>query len=454
MRATPSSRTPVVRCCALVAAVSVWWCGTASAADAVTDWNNFAVSLLTSNGRTPNETGVAGAYMHVAIYDAINAIEGGFESFAVSIPDVPPGASPEAAAAAAAKAILTNLYPSLGPQVAAQYDTVLAQLAASPLSISDGVAVGEASANGLLAARDFPNDGWMANVPYAFQPIGPGVYQQTPGPPPTFQYVGPVTPWEQALLPFSLTSPSQFRVPPPPSLHSDRWEDDFNEVKAYGALTGSLRTPEQSAISVFYGFINAAVQIGINLRRLVGERQLTLQADARFFAQAYVTMADTTISCWHWKYHYNFWRPITAIHEADIDGNDGTEPDPNWAPDIVTPGHPEYPSAHGCTTSAYANAIQEFFGTDHLTITLSGAATRTAPPVLTDRVFDSTDDIVEEIINARVYNGVHYRTSVINGATLGGKVAGWVAKHHFRPIDDDSRERHRRDRDDDEDRKK
>jgi hypothetical protein len=421
--------------------MSVLWCGTAAAGDAVTDWNNFAVSLLASVGRPANEPAVAAAYMHVAMYDAINAIEGGYTPFAVKVSHVPPGASPDAAAGAAANVILAQLYPSLTSQITAQYNAALAQLTASAVSKADGIAVGQASANGLLAVRNFPNDGWMANVPYTFLPPGPGVYQQTPGPPPTFQYVGPVTPWVKQLRPFAITSPSQFRVGPPPALTSDRWADDFNEVKAFGALTGSVRTPEQSAISVFYGFINAAVQIGMNLRRLVGEQQLSLRDDARFFAQAYVTMADSTIACWDSKYHYNFWRPITAIHEADITINDETQPDPTWAPDVVTPGHPEYPAAHGCVTSAYANAIREFFGTNRLTMTLSGAATRTTPLVLTNRVFDSTDDIVDEIINARVYNGVHYRTSVVRGASIGRKVARWVARRHFQPLDDDSRDR-------------
>ena len=402
-------------------------CSGTAAADAVTNWNSFVVGLTFGSGKSPNETGLAAAYMHIAIYDAITAIDGGYRPFATSVTNVPAGASPEAAAAAAAYRVLTQLYPSLAGQITTEYNNALAAIP-NVMAKNDGIAVGLAAADGLLALRHFPNDGWNASVPYTFQPLGPGVYQRTP---PTFQPAGPVTPWMKQFTPFATLSPSQFRADGPPALTSQQWADDLNEVQAFGALTGSVRTPEQTEIGLFYGLINAAVQIGRNLRNLSIQQQLTLADDARFFAQEYVTMADATVGCWESKYYFNFWRPVTAIQHADIDGNDQTHLDGTWLPQVPTPGHPEYPSAHGCITGAYAHAIAEFFGTKRLAlgITLTGAAGHP------DRTFDSTDDIIKEIIDARIYNGVHYRTSVVHGSVLSHKVAQWVAKHYFQPVD-------------------
>ena len=165
-------------------------------------------------------------------------------------------------------------------------------------------------------------------------------------------------------------------------------------------------------------------------RSVSGAQRLTLVDQARLFAMVNMAGADSLINCWDDKEFWNFWRPITAIQHADIDGNAATQADGSWRPQIVTPAHPEYPSAHGCTTSAYANAIAEFFGTKRLPggIWLSGAAGHN------DRFFERTDDIVKEIIDARVYNGVHYRTSVVHGAVLGRKVAQWVARYYFQPV--------------------
>src|SRR2546428_4821740 len=240
----------------LAAVLVLLACGRAGA-DAVTDWNTFTVSLIAPRP----EVTVATAYVHIAIFDAINAIEGGFTPFAVRMSDVPTGASPVAAAAAAAHVILSRLYPSFQSQIDAEYYSAIAKTPPGQ-GRTDGIAVGEAAANGLLTLHAWPNDGWNANVPYTFQPAGPGVYQQTPGPPPSGAYIGPVTPWLKQFRPFSMRRPSQFRGDGPPPLSSKRWARAFNEVKDLGALTGSIRTPEQSEIGLFYGAIVAGIQIG------------------------------------------------------------------------------------------------------------------------------------------------------------------------------------------------
>jgi hypothetical protein len=433
-----------VRTCSTVILLALIVSGSAAADDVITQWNEFLLTLnstvippATGVLRPPNAASLDMAYMHIAMYDAVTAIEGGHRPFAVSLSGVVPGASPQAAAVAAAYTVLKNkvytpaAFPSVQARIDGEYALLLAQIPGGQ-SKTDGIAIGQTVAAVFINLRQ--NDGLNASVPYVFQPVGPGVYQKTPGPPPTFAYVGPVTPWEAQFVPFAIHSASQFRSEPPPSLTSDQWADDFNEVKAFGAATGSVRTPEQDQIGLFYGLENAAFQGGLALRNLSTVHQLTLTENARFFAQEYVTIADALVGCWDSKYYYNFWRPITAIREADIDGNDATLPDPDWSPQIVTPGHPEYPSAHGCFTGAYAHVIAQFFGTKRLSVRLFSRFT----PLRPYADFDSTDDVIEEIISARVYNGVHYRTSVVEGAELASKVSHWVARHYFQPVDKDS----------------
>jgi len=428
---------------AVIALVLSAWAGVASA-DVVTAWNDhlLAVTAAPSVNRPNPEIGAASAYMHIAMYDAISSIDGNYIPFATHVTNAPAGASREAAAIEAAYRIVAYLYPAAtfpGPamQFANFYALDMGTIS-NGLAKTDGMAVGLAAAGGLIALRQ--NDGFRAIVPYTFLPLGPGVYQKTPGPDGTIgTYIGPATPWMKQFRPFAMLAPDQFRADPPPALDSAQWAEDFNEVKAFGAASNlpNSRSAEQEEIGLFYGLINAQVQVNRNLRKLAADQGLSagptadIGESSRFFAQATVTMSDAFVGCWDSKYLYNFWRPVTAIQHADIDGNPATDAEPAWMPQIVTPTHPEYPSAHGCVTSAYAHAIAEFFGTKRLPggITLTGAAGHP------DRHFDSTDDIIKEIIDARVYNGVHYRTSVVEGTILGRKVAKWVAKFNFKPSD-------------------
>ena len=436
----PTLRSKGTRCGAIVMAC-LWLSVGTAAADSVSDWNSVVVDSTIAASRPNPETAATAAYMHIAIYDAINSIEGGYRPFATLVANVPPGASRDAAVAEAAYRILAYLYPTasfsaLAGKFTTAYDNALNAIPTGQAK-TDGIAVGLAAANGLIASRQ--NDGFRASVPYTFLPVGPGVYQKTPGPDgTTLTYAGPVTPWLKQFKPFAILSPDQFRADGPPSLDSAQWAEDLNEVKAFGAASNlpNSRSPEQQEIGLFYGVINAQLQIARTLRKLAHDQHVTddIADSARFFAQSYVSISDAQIGCWDSKYffNFNFWRPVTAIREADIDGNDATDPGPDWLPQIVTPGHPEYPSAHGCSTSAYAHAIAEFFGTKRL----PGGITLTSLAGHPDRTFDSTDDIIKEIIDARVYNGVHYRTSVVHGAVLGHKVAQWVAKHYFQPVDE------------------
>jgi len=411
--------------------------------DAVTRWNEHLLAITAPDPPAPNrpnpEIAVVAAYMHIAVYDAISSIDGDFTPFVTHV-NAPPGALREAAAIEAAYQMAIYAYPlaaapPLGPLGALFKGFHDSEMAAIPSSQAkaDGIAVGQAAANGLISNRQ--GDGFRANVSYTFLPLAKGVYQKTPDKDGiTSTYVGPATPWMKQFRPFAIFTPDQFRADPPPALDSAQWAADYNEVKAFGAAFNqpNSRSAEQEEIGQFFGNINAMVQVHRNLRNLAMDQGLTgdLGDSSRFMAQAAVTISDTFVGCWESKYLYNFWRPVTAIQHGDIDGNDATTADPSWLPQIATPTHPEYPSAHGCGTSAYAHAIEYFFGTKRLPggITLTGA---TGHP---DRHFDSTDEIIKEIIDARVYNGVHYRTSVVEGTILGRKVAQWVAKFYFQPL--------------------
>ena len=235
--------------------------------------------------RPANEIGIAAGYMHIAIYDAIVAIDGGYTPFATAVSPVPPGASREAAVAAAANRILTpstRRLPPRSPRITTP------PLRPSPIrSRADGIAIGLAAANGLLTSRNFPNDGWQASVPYTYvTPPVAGSYQRTL---PSLQPTGPVTPWVKQLQPFTMRSPAQFRADGPPALTSQQWADDLNEVQTLGALVGSTRTPEQTTISLFYAnasaalAINPALQISLDIRGLSSQEGLTLAENARFF---------------------------------------------------------------------------------------------------------------------------------------------------------------------------
>lgn len=409
-----------------VAALAALLAPVAARADAVSDWSGIASTVVSTAARYPSAAITDLAYVHVAIYDAVNAIDASHSVFAV-IPTTPAaGASPEAATAAAAYTVLSAFFPAQLPYLDGVYAGHLAGIPDGPAKAA-GIAVGSEVAVALLASRS--GDGRNASVPYVFG-SGPGVYQVTPGAP--LPPVTPAVPWLAQLRPFALESPSQFRAEGPPDLSSSKWAEDFNEVKSFGALNGSLRTPEQTEIGRFY-VENPATQANRNIRRIAADQGLSLPDSARFFAQIYVTVGDSMITCWDSKLHYSFWRPVTAIRAADTDGNDATEADPAWSPISNTPNHPEYPAAHGCLTAALAHSLEDFFGTRKIPVTLTSTSVPGIP--LAEHTFAKTQDMVREIIDARVYAGYHYRTSGVHGTVIGQKVAHWVSEHYFQPVE-------------------
>ncbi len=436
-RKSPQTVTRRLGAIALIALCLTFAPRTASA-DAVSDWSLIAYNTMFVNTVPPvggAPSAINYAYLHAAIYDAVNAIDGHYSVFAIRPRPgtVTLGASIDAATAAAAYTVLKALFPGQAGATGYLTTTYNNYLLGIPsgLAKDHGVTLGTEIATDFLASR--VGDGRGANVPYVFGPLEPGVYQLTPGapaPPAT-----PASPWLAVMRPFTIESPSQFRADGPPNLTSAEWAEEYNETKAYGAKTGSVRTPEQTDIGWFYTDVPGAYG-NRNIRGVAAEQHLSGAESARFFAQMYITIADTFIGCWDSKFYYNFWRPVTAIRAGDTDNNDATVADPSWEPLATTPNHPEYPAAHGCFTGAMAHTVDEFFGTKKLTIHLTAFSVPGHPaPTGVTHTFTKTQDMLKEVIEGRIFGGMHYRTSVVHGIVLSNKVAHWVAKHYFLPVD-------------------
>jgi hypothetical protein len=394
----------------------------AARADKVTDWNRIATTAETNLNRTNNAViGTDLAYMHIAIYDAVNAIDGRRTVFAVRPSSVPAGASQDAAAVEAAYRVLRSILPSSqAAYLEGEYTASLASIPDGPAK-ADGMAVGFEVAALLMASR--AGDG--RNNPLITYTPGSGAGVWVPTPP---GFGSAATPWLAVMRPFAIESPSQFRADGPPALGSREYAEDFNEVKRLGSVNSSERTPEQTALARFY-FDVTVLQEAQGLRGLAAASDLSTVDSARLYAQVYVSVSDAMIAGWDSKLYYGFWRPVTAIRNADVDGNPDTEADPSWAPMTSTPSHPEYPSAHSVISNGFTEAIRMFFGTKRVEIALSSVNTGTTI------VYRNTDDIGKDITDARIYAGFHFRTACVHGAVIGKKVAKYVNKNYFQLVD-------------------
>jgi hypothetical protein len=382
-------------------------------ANVVSDWDAIAAnSVITVAHQPPAASSVWLAYTHLAVYDAVNAIDGGHQPYLFTA--TPPGdASEDAAAIAAAHRILVNYFPAQQAALDTQFTTSIAALSDTAAGISDGEAVGEASAATLIAART--GDGLLANIVYV-PPVGLGFWQPTP---PAF--APPQTPWLGQMVPFTMSSADQFFPGGPDDLSSKAWVDDYNEVKAIGELNSTVRTAQQTEVGLFWTEHTGA-QYGRAFRALATQQGLDTVETARMMAMLWTGEADALIGCFNAKYSYSFWRPVTAIQAGG--GNSMLTADPAWLPLSPTPPHPEYPSAHGCATGAVTAIVANLFG-KHVNITITSTVTNTT------HTFSRTDDWMNEVSNARVYAGFHYRHSVEDGKTLGRAVAKQLIKGFF-----------------------
>ncbi|MGZ5393607.1 MAG: vanadium-dependent haloperoxidase, partial [Mycobacterium sp.] len=399
--------------------------------DAVTDWNTNANSAIFATTPTAHAAALSTAMVQAAVYDAVNAIAGGYQPYLSTTAPADPSYSQDAAAVTAAFGVAKALVsPAQVLILQTKYDESLAAIDDGPAK-SGGIEVGEAAAAALLAAR--ANDGRNPSsaFPFVFGTT-PGVWRKSP---PLFG-VDP-TPWVGNVTPFLVPNTEMLRTDGPNALTSDAYAKDFDEVKSLGSLNSTTRTDDQTMAAIFWQSQPGGLYGGV-MKQLSTRFGLSTAENARLYAMTSLAAADGAIGCWNDKYYWNFWRPIDAIREAASDGNRNTEADPGWLPlydpslttlpTLSTPSFPDHPSGHTCVSSATLNAMQDFFGTDKIAFDITSTRFPTTP-----RHYDRFSDALKEVIDARVWGGIHFRTADEQGAVLGKKVARWEEKHYFQP---------------------
>jgi hypothetical protein len=386
-------------------------------ADTVTDWNLNATNALIVTAAQPPQASVPHlAMVHGAVYDAVNAIDGGHERYLISSKLARQSDSMDAAAATAAYRVLVHLVPSQQATLEARYLASLAAVADGP-SKTRGIAVGEAAAAAMIAART--DDGRFGPFRFAVG-SGPGVWK-----PVLPAFVNDPNAWLKDVEPFLIQSSSQFRSRGPLELSSRKYAREFDEVKSVGSATSTTRTPDQT-LAARYWAENPPGTWSRIFRTLSAQEGLSLVDNARFFASLYLTGADALISVWDDKAHRSSWRPITAIQEAGTDGNPRTDPDGGWLPLIPTPPYPEHPSGHTGLSGSFVKTLQQFFGTDRIAWSDTNNAGLT-------RSFTRLSQAIDEIVDARVWSGIHFRTADEQGERIGEQVARYRDKHYFQP---------------------
>ena len=378
-------------------------------ADVITDWNEKAVAFVTPRMAPPAAQRVV-AMVQVAMFDAVNSIERRYRPYLAQLPATP-AASKEAAAAAAAGTLLVSLHPQAEGELKG---ALAAYLAAIPNgdAKSEGIGLGEAVAAKVLEAR--AKDG--SDAPDSYRPkTKPGVYVPTP--------ITVASAWPN-VKPFAMTSPSQFRPEPPIPLKSKQWAADYNEIKSLGGKGSAKRSARQTEDARFW-LITGPQSTDPIARKLVMAKNMSLIDSARFMALVSVALADAYISVMDGKYHYNFWRPITAIRNGDIDDNPTTEPDATWQPIDNTPMHPEYPCAHCIGSAALAAVAETVFGTADVA---EVAMTSPTAPGVTHR-WTNLRAYTDEVSQARIWAGFHYRFSTRVGQDMGRKIGQFVVNN-------------------------
>ena len=394
--------------------------GTPANGDVVTDWNNAALDAIRAGRTAPPIASRSLAIVHVSIYDAVNGIARTYEPYLVQS-FAPASASREAAASAAAHEVLINLFPAAASSFDALHAAILAAIPNGPQK-AVGIVWGEFVGTQILASR--ANDGSDAVVPPPGG-SGPGVW--VPTPPAFAPYLLPQ--WG-FVEPFGMSSSSQFRPPGPPSLDSELYAADYNEVKELGAAIGSTRTEDQTQIALFWadgagtetppGHWNSIAQ------SIAAAQGNTLEENARLFALLNIAMADAAICAWDAKYTYHSWRPVTAIRAGDTDGNPATDADPTWSSFIVTPPFPSYISGHSTFSGAAATILARFYGTDDISFTTGSDF---LPGV--HRSFGSFSAAAAEAADSRLFGGIHFRADNEDGLTAGLSIGEWTNSHYL-----------------------
>ena len=385
-----------------------------AAADAVTEWNEIAVATAAAGKHGASDASRTTALVHAALFDAVNAIEARYTPYKITAA-APAGASPEAAAVAAARTVLVRLYPDQKNTLDQASAKSLGRIADGRAK-ADGIAVGEKVGAEMVALR--ASDG--ATAPNVYRPVtAPGVYVVTTLP--VSSHWGNLTPWV-------LDRASQFRPGPPPALTNSEWARDCNEVKEIGGTKSTVRTAEQTDIARFWAVVGPASWDPL-LRAVAAAPGRSLLHNARLFALAEMAAADAYIAVFDAKYTFNLWRPITAIRNGDMHGNGAISRVPDWEPLISTPLHPEYPCAHCITSAAIAAVLEAEFGPGFPEVTMTSP---TAPGVV--RRWTTAKAFTDEVSVARIYGGIHYRTSLVVGQTMGRQIGEVAVQRYLKPI--------------------
>lgn len=435
------SALALVGAIALVPAASA---ATPEPTNMVLAWNANAVNVIgqpATNtppglGQGPPLAALHVAMVHGAIYDAVNAIEGGYEPYLRGL-SAPSTASKAAAVAQAGHDVLFGITPAANAPVRDRIDALLAASLAlldpsTPEANAAGIEVGADAAAAMLAART--GDGRTDVEPFVpSNDLG----KWRLGPPLNANVQGQFA----TVRPLTLKSPDQFPTEGPPAITSEQYAAEFNEVKALGAQSGSSRTEAQTLMAGFYT-ANPLFFFNAGLRVIATNEGLSTSEQARLFVKTSFAGADALISCWNNKKIWYAWRPATAIHEAANDGNPLTEPDANWTSLFAVPGYPDEPSGYNCYTGGFWQSARYFFGTDRFAFSLTSPGVPANPdagnPIGvpgSTRSYSRFTDVIRDTINGRILNGFHFRTADVHGAWIGKKTAQWIDKHYFEPVD-------------------
>jgi hypothetical protein len=395
-------------------------CQPADDAGVIGDWNATAVAtLITDAVRSPAESYVYFGFTHAAMHNAVNGITREYSLYKWR-DHGPRCASPEAAAASAAYHLLSAYFASI-PAAKARLDAAYSaslDAIANGWAKDAGVAYGEAAADRIVDLRD--GDGRYAAIEFTTPP-GPGVWRPTADPPVPFS-----TPWLSQMMPMVMQDSDQFRPGPPPALGSNQYAREFNEVKRLGRATGSARSPEQTQTAMFFSDIGVG-GLQAALRDLAARDNMDISDSARLFAVADVAACDAFVAAWDAKFHYGFWRPITAIQLADTDGNGATLPDTAWTPLIPSPPYPDYTSGLNSAVGSVSRAVAHVLGTNRIDLFITSVAAAET------RHYRYAGPINHDAIDARVWSGLHFRTADVVGNHKAQAIATLVFRNEFQP---------------------
>jgi hypothetical protein len=394
----------------------------AARADEVTDWHEHMLTALVKANVNPIVSSRDAALVAAAVFDAVNGIERRYEP--IHVPAAAPrGASKRAAAVQAAYVILLSRFPTQEADLSLKRAASLAAIGdpATEVSVQRGVAWGQEVANGILVWRSA--DGFTPPPPPFLGGVAPGQWRPTP---PAF--AAGAAPQFATMTPWGILSPNQFRPLGPPAMVSNQYFVEFNEVSQMGSVASTLRTADETEACLFWASTSGTYVWNRAAIKLGEDRGTSLSENAHLLARLNLAIADAVIACWDAKYEYEFWRPVTAIRLADTDGNADTVEDPAWTPLVTTPAFPEYTSGHSSIAGAAAFVLASYFGED--------TPFSLESPALAGwvRYYPDLSTALDEVADARVFAGIHFRAACVKGQILGSDVAAHILENSMRRI--------------------